>query len=272
MNRRNSRSRRAAFTLPETLIVTFIVAMIGTLMMQLFSPSMKASKVVGSKATLLQQARYGMDTLVSDIRGSAGVVSSYGGYNSGDNALILRAPSYDSSYRQITGSYDYIIYRRVGTSAPYTLVRRLVLASGSARPAQAAQEVTLVQNVASLSFTCLAQQTITGDGTTKSWPLLSVSLQAALTSLLTNPLAITAANVQIYDFVIANALVTFTTAPSLGAKIRLLYRVQPTSSAIESYISSVDVTLRLADPDASLTGASAPNLEFTGGANLRNID
>jgi hypothetical protein len=270
MNRPARPRRSAAFTLAETLIATFIIGMLGTLLFQMITPSLRGGKIVGSKASLLQKARYGMDQLTADIRGSAGVVSSYGGYQSDEDTLILRAPAYDAAYRQIVGSYDYLIFRLEGDAAPHRLIRTVFLAPGSARPGQGSRDVVLVENVASLAFTCYAQQTFTGDGVKRQFPLLSVSLRGALTGLLSgDPTAITAARVQVYDFVIADGLVTFDSPLALGAKVRLLYRVRPTGTTVESFISSVDATLRLADPDPSLSGPAAPSLELTGGASLK---
>lgn len=69
--------------------------------------------------------------LTRDIRCAAQVVSSYGSYTTGDNSIVLMAPSIDSLGEVINPCYDYIIYKLQGTDL-YRIVQKDALSSRNA--------------------------------------------------------------------------------------------------------------------------------------------
>src|SRR5262249_37320456 len=136
------------------------------------SDASRLAKSVDTTATLQSDTRHGLDLLAEDLRDSSSVENSFtagsAAYTSSTTGtLALPTPyyTYDTTGSPPASYSDHIIYHLVGSSAPYTLNRRVVPATGSSRAA--VSDTVIAQNVQSATFTCFASQSWTGDGTTR---------------------------------------------------------------------------------------------------------
>ena len=99
-------------------------------------------------------ARQTVDRIARDIREAIAVVSTHGGYTTGNSTLVLQVPSIDGagSATDIETQFDYVTYRFDSTNS--RILREVdVLGSTSQREGGADQVASVVaNNVQSLAF------------------------------------------------------------------------------------------------------------------------
>lgn len=105
-----SRFRNKGFTLVEVLVVSAILLLIVGFLGYL---SIKHFWIYNSQVSELDiehGARTTLDDIDNHVRGAYRVASSYSGYTSGSQTLVLQLPSVDSSNQIISGTYDYVVF------------------------------------------------------------------------------------------------------------------------------------------------------------------
>lgn len=276
--------RRHGFTLVETLVSTVILSFVMGTLVWVMADAARLSTRVSATATLQSQTRRGLDLFAADARASNQVLSSYGAYTSSTTgALILEAPSYDSSGGVLAGKHDDIVYHLVGTNAPYTLNRYVASATGSARPAQA--DTVIARNVQSATFVCQVGQTLTGaDGATTRFALNAPSAGSGATlvkTILKNgasvPVTSGAPAAGQAQYLAASATpsfpqgsVLFGTAPGAVDACDLRYSVDPSSAASAAQVTGVTLDLKVSVTDAGFGPSGTEATELVSAANLRN--
>ena len=129
------RKRKAAkgLTLIELLIVVAISAVIMIALLSLYMEGQKYFFNENAKADTIEDSRFPMTWISRDVREALQVVASHGSYSTDTNTVVLELPSIDPGTGALmTGSLDYIIYRRNPTY-PEKLERIIDAAEGTGR-------------------------------------------------------------------------------------------------------------------------------------------
>lgn len=120
-------------TLIELLIVVAISAIIMIALLQLYMAGQKYFFNEDAKADAIEDSRMPMTWISRDVREALQVVATHGSYATGANTIVLEVPSIDPGTGSLmTGSQDYIIYRRNPTY-PEKLERIIDAAGGTGR-------------------------------------------------------------------------------------------------------------------------------------------
>ena len=277
------RPRAHGFTLVEVMLAVGFLGMIIGAVAWMNVGVIAITQRVTATSTLQSQARLSLDGMISDIHSSDKVLASYGSYASGTNsALILEQPAYSTNGTILAGQYDHTIYHLVGSSAPYTLNRVVTAVSGSARVSAA--DIVLAKNVQSLTFTCLVDQAVTGDGTTTRFGMnatLAGTVATWVQSAQQNGTALTvvmsAPSAGQVEFLSASVTppfpqgsVQFGSAPAPGDGVDLQYSVDPSNSTSAGQITQVTVDLHVGSTDASLGPSGTESVEMVDSTNLHN--
>ena len=129
------RKRKApkGLTLIELLIVVAISAVIMIALLSLYMEGQKYFFNENAKADTIEDSRFPMTWISRDLREALQVVASHGSYSTDANTVVLELPSLDPGTGALmTGSQDYIIYRRNPTY-PEKLERIIVAEPGTGR-------------------------------------------------------------------------------------------------------------------------------------------
>ena len=130
---RTVRPKPRGMTLIEVLIVVAISAIIMIALMSLYMAGQRYFFNEDAKADAIEDSRMPMTWISRDVREALQVVASHGGYATDANTVVLELPSLDPSTGSLmTGSLDYIIYRR-DPSYPERLERIIDAADGTGR-------------------------------------------------------------------------------------------------------------------------------------------
>jgi prepilin-type N-terminal cleavage/methylation domain-containing protein len=270
------RRGRAGFTMIETMIAAAIFGTIVFAVAWLGGEALRLSNLVTTNATMQSAGRLRLDQFMQDVQDSSAVLTSYTTgtttyTSSTTGTLVLAAPSYtyDSSGNPLNTYTDHIIYHLVGASAPYTLNRVVLPASGS--PRAAVPDTVIARNVQSATFTCLVSSTWTGDGSSTTFALdTSVAGSGAtlVESVTANGAAVSLGSGASQAHFTSSAL-QFGTAPADQTTIDALYSVDPSASA--SYVTGVRLDLILSTTDPSQRAAAqTQTVELSSRSNLRN--
>ncbi len=120
-------------TLIELLIVVAISAVIMIALLQLYMAGQRYFFNEDAKADAFEDSRMPMTWISRDVREALQVVATQGSYATSADTIVLEVPSIDPGTGSLmTGSQDYIIYRRNPTY-PEKLERIIVAASGTGR-------------------------------------------------------------------------------------------------------------------------------------------
>ena len=161
------------FTLTELMIGCTITIFFLAAFMTAFIGMRNGMYAQDSYFTSNRSAYFAMNHISKDTREAISVISSYGGYTTGNSVLILALPSINASNQPIDATlasstyYDYVVYKLSGTD----LVRSITLGTSSQR--NGAANLTnrkVANNVTTFS--------LTSSGT--GFSSLSASAQAAL--------------------------------------------------------------------------------------------
>ena len=129
------RKRKApkGLTLIELLIVVAISAVIRIALLSLYMEGQKYFFNENAKADTIEDSRFPMTWISRDLREALQVVAGHGSYSTDANTVVLELPSLDPGTGALmTGSLDYIIYRRNPTY-PEKLERIIDAAEGTGR-------------------------------------------------------------------------------------------------------------------------------------------
>lgn len=129
------RKRKApkGMTLIELLIVVAISAVIMIALLSLYMEGQKYFFNENAKADTIEDSRFPMTWISRDVREALQVVAGHGSYSTDTNTVVLELPSIDPGTGALmTGSLDYIIYRRNPTY-PEKLERIIDAAEGTGR-------------------------------------------------------------------------------------------------------------------------------------------
>ena len=120
-------------SLIELLIVVAISAIIMIALLSLYMAGQRYFFNEDAKAEAIEDSRMPMTWISRDVREALQVVASYGAYSTDANTIVLEVPSIDPATGSLmTGSQDYIIYRR-DPAAPERLERIVDAAAGTGR-------------------------------------------------------------------------------------------------------------------------------------------
>lgn len=120
-------------TLIELLIVVAISAVIMIALLSLYMEGQKYFFNENAKADTIEDSRFPMTWISRDVREALQVVAGHGSYSTDTNTVVLELPSIDPGTGALmTGSLDYIIYRRNPTY-PEKLERIIDAAEGTGR-------------------------------------------------------------------------------------------------------------------------------------------
>ncbi len=119
-----TRSKKRGVSLTELLVVTFIVIIVISISVQLFISLNQDYKVLTSYLGSYLKGREVIDIISKDCRIAIRVMDSLGSYVTGDNSLVLKVPSIDSSRNiiDINKEFDYIIYQMKGQDLWKTVI------------------------------------------------------------------------------------------------------------------------------------------------------
>ncbi len=267
--KRNARKRGAV--LVEMVMMAGLALVICTVTGRALITAWTMGKLTNTKAALQTQTRRVMSLLQDDIQSSSYALPSSNGFSASPTTLILQAPSYDSAFQQIAGSNDVIIYRLVGNSAPYTLNRQVIPASGSARPA--VPNTVMVRNVDSARFSYLYDQKSTSTGLPLVTLLLvNLSATPTITSALGLPPPTVLVNGELTNanLSLSSSLLLFSPAPPINASIDIFFPVDPSVTVNQANVTAVFATVSASVTDASLKNAATQTMTVSGGGELRN--
>jgi prepilin-type N-terminal cleavage/methylation domain-containing protein len=129
----HARPKPRGMSLIELLIVVAISAIIMIALLSLYMAGQRYFFNEDAKADAIEDSRMPMTWISRDVREALQVVASHGAYTTGANTIVLEVPSIDSATGSLmTGSQDYIIYRR-DPAAPERLERIVDAAAGTGR-------------------------------------------------------------------------------------------------------------------------------------------
>lgn len=293
--RNRQRARRHGFTLVESLVAVVLFSLILGSLTWVTVDMTRMGDVVRTNATLQSQGRVALDRFVNDVHCSRSVLDTYTApdgtvYNSTASVMVLAAPSFsasgtiatvaDGSGGTVPANYDYIVYRLVQTSTgsadgPYTLNRRVVITTGSARTASA--DTVVAKNIQSASFTCLVDQPLLCNGVDATFALKTEIDVTGLGQAVTvngTPIVLGSTTAQYVAPVTGGnadmGTLSFTSAPANNAVVDAIYPVNPANPASQANVNAASMTLLLSVDNATL-GSSAPQTTaLTATADLRN--
>ena len=111
-----SKSSQKGLSLIEVLIGTVLSSIIMLALLSLYIAGQKYFFNQGAKADTIEDSSYPSEWISRDIRGAMQAVGTHvgssGTYTTSANTLVLQVPSIGPSESIISGSFDYIIYRR----------------------------------------------------------------------------------------------------------------------------------------------------------------
>ncbi len=130
---RNARRKPRGMTLIELLIVVAISAVIMIALLSLYMAGQRYFFNEDAKADAIEDSRGPMTWISRDVREALQVVATHGAYATDANTIVLELPSIDPGTGGLmTGSQDYIIYRR-NPAHPEQLQRIIEAAAGTGR-------------------------------------------------------------------------------------------------------------------------------------------
>jgi len=157
------KARPRGLTLIEMLIVVALSALILIALMSLYMAGQKYFFNENAKADTIEDSRYPMTWISRDVREALQVVASHGAYATTSGSIVLEVPAIDpATGGLLTGSQDYIIYRR-DPAYPEKL-ERIIEASPSSRRQDGTRVLADSVNAFTLAF-------YTEDGTTVASPV-----------------------------------------------------------------------------------------------------
>ncbi len=128
-----ARNKPRGMTLIELLIVVAISAIIMIALLSLYVAGQRYFFNEDAKADAIEDSRMPMTWISRDVREALQVVASHGSFTTDANTIVLEVPSVDPATGSLmTGSQDYIIYRR-NPSYPERLERIIEAAAGTGR-------------------------------------------------------------------------------------------------------------------------------------------
>ncbi len=128
-----SRRKPRGMSLIELLIVVAISAIIMIALLSLYMAGQRYFFNEDAKADAIEDSRMPMHWISRDVREALQVIATHGAYTTDANTIVLEVPSIDPGTGSLmTGSQDYIIYRRDPT-APERLERIIDAAAGTGR-------------------------------------------------------------------------------------------------------------------------------------------
>lgn len=127
------RPKPRGMSLIELLIVVAISAIIMIALLSLYIAGQRYFFNEDAKADAIEDSRMPMTWISRDVREALQVVATHGAYTTDANTIVLEVPSIDPGTGSLmTGSQDYIIYRR-NPSSPERLERIIDAAEGTGR-------------------------------------------------------------------------------------------------------------------------------------------
>jgi type II secretory pathway pseudopilin PulG len=283
MRRSRGRLKRrlsSGYTLIEMMMVMFLNTIIFGFLVQVLVTMLQTTNVIVASGTLDSQARSSLDMMQRDIQTSDEIQQSYVAqsgvtYTSNTSTtLVLQAPSYNSAYTVISGTYDYFVYHLVSSSSstgPYTLNRFVDVAIGSARVSS--PDHVVAENVQSLALTYLVADPLTGTGSSTitlngtSWGTGSGLVQ----SVIENGSALTIGTSQQVAFSTASPnTLTFQTAPVSGATVDAVFSANPALSANQTLISEVVEGVTVGESGAAYGPANGQTVTTASTTVMRN--
>lgn len=127
------RPKPRGMSLIELLIVVAISAIIMIALLSLYIAGQRYFFNEDAKADAIEDSRMPMTWISRDVREALQVVATHGAYTTDANTIVLEVPSIDPGTGSLmTGSQDYIIYRR-DPSSPARLERIIDAAEATGR-------------------------------------------------------------------------------------------------------------------------------------------
>lgn len=242
-NRTNSPTKpRIGTTLLELMFAVAGSAIVIGTVLAVYMVGIKSYRADAGRNQANNAALHAVEYIKHDLRNSSGIEAGYGSYTTSSSTICIVAPSYDN-YGVMDGVYDHIIYRISSNK----LVRTVYPASGSARPAET--DGVIVRRASSLSFTYVAHDSFTADGTARSFTL-STYWTAAPACRFNGDLLASGVS---YNSSAHTA--SFSNAPAAGSVMEFIYQVSPSQSGAIVTASEVRFTVD-AEPDGSLDGSA----------------
>jgi prepilin-type N-terminal cleavage/methylation domain-containing protein len=143
---RRTVNKQAGFTLIELVIVIALVGIASFILVDMFIGQNKLYRTQTAELNITNDARMSLDEIDSYVRQAIRTLSSYSGYNSGPQTLVLQIQSVNSSNQLIAGTYDHVVFYMSGSN----LMRQVFPDSASSRQSGLKR---LASNVAGFTFT-----------------------------------------------------------------------------------------------------------------------
>ncbi len=145
--------KKRGLTLVELLISIFILGVIGSAIVALFSVGIKNYRASSAKAFMQREVNLAADNITRDIKQSIEILESYNGEGRSPTKMFLALPSVDEDNNSIYNGNDierdFIIYYLEGTN----LHKSAIANASSSRYIEGGSDKIILKNVSSLSFT-----------------------------------------------------------------------------------------------------------------------
>lgn len=116
-------SSNKGLTLVEMQISAAITVIVIVAAMSLYLMAWRSFALGNGYMDIYSDSRMAMEKMARDIRWGAQIESSYGGYTTANNSMILKIPSVNTSGDVVGGYYDRVIYNVSSDNKLHRIVR-----------------------------------------------------------------------------------------------------------------------------------------------------